>query len=103
MVDPITERATCNFTIKVYPSGQLYIAYDPIDSRLAIASTRVFGFDLSEGITAEQATEIAKFLNNHLICMNMYDLYTSLRPRAPRQETCGTPQRACPGERRFAP
>jgi hypothetical protein len=69
MVDPSAERATCNFTVKVYPSGQLYLAYDPIDGTLATAGDRVFGFDLSQGITAEQATEIAQFLNNHLICM----------------------------------
>jgi hypothetical protein len=24
MVDPIIERATYNFTVKVYPNGQLY-------------------------------------------------------------------------------
>jgi hypothetical protein len=30
MVEPITERATYNFTVKVYPSGQLYIACDPL-------------------------------------------------------------------------
>jgi hypothetical protein len=69
MVDPITERATCNFTVKVYPSGQLYIACDPIDGKLATAGDRVFGFDLSQGITAEQATETAKSLNNDLRCL----------------------------------
>jgi hypothetical protein len=69
MVDPITERATYNFTVKVYPSGQLYIACDPIDSNLAIAQDGVFGFDLAEGTTVEHATEIAKFLNDHLLCM----------------------------------
>ncbi len=37
MVDPITERATYHFTVKVYPSGQLYLACDPIDRNLAIA------------------------------------------------------------------
>jgi len=29
----------------------------------------VFGFDLRQGITAEQATDIARFLNDHLLCM----------------------------------
>ena len=38
MVDPITERATYNFTVKVYPSGRLYIACDPLDGNLAIAA-----------------------------------------------------------------
>jgi hypothetical protein len=37
MEDPITERATYNFTVKVYPSGQLYIACDPVDGKLAVA------------------------------------------------------------------
>jgi hypothetical protein len=69
MVDPITERATYNFTVKVYPSGQLYIACDPIDRNLAIASGGVFGFDLPQGITAERATNIARFLNDNLLCM----------------------------------
>ena len=69
MVDPITERATYNFTVKVYPSGQLYIACDPIDGNLAIAGDGVLGFDLPEGIMVEHAAEIAKFLNDHLVCM----------------------------------
>jgi hypothetical protein len=69
MVDPIMERATYNFTVKVYPSGQLYIACDPIGRSLAVAGDGVFGFDLPEGTTAERATEIAAFLNEHLMCM----------------------------------
>jgi hypothetical protein len=69
MVDPMTERATYNFTVKVYPSGQLYIACDPIDGNLAIAGDGVFGFDLPAGMTTERATEIAKFLNDNLVCM----------------------------------
>jgi hypothetical protein len=69
MVDPITERATYNFTVKVYPSGQLYIACDPMDGNLAIAGDGVFGFDLPEGMTTERATEIARFLNENLLCM----------------------------------
>jgi hypothetical protein len=74
MVDPITQRATYNFTVKVYPSGQLYIACDPLDGNLAIAADGVFGFDLAEGMTIERATEIAKFLNENLRCMT----YTTL-------------------------
>jgi hypothetical protein len=70
MVDPITERATCHVTAKVYLSGQLYNVCDPIDGTLATAGARVFGLNLSQGITAEQATEIAQFLNNHFICMS---------------------------------
>jgi hypothetical protein len=69
MVDPITERATYNFTVKVYPSGQLYIACDPMDGNLAIAGDGMFGFDLPAGATTERATEIARFLNEHLVCM----------------------------------
>jgi hypothetical protein len=69
MVDPITERATYHFTVKVYPSGQLYIACDPIDRNLAIAGDGVLGFDLPAGMTTECATEIAKFMHDHLLCM----------------------------------
>jgi hypothetical protein len=69
MVDPITDRATYNFTVKVYPSGQLYLACDPIDGNLSIAGDGEFGFDLPAGVTAERATEIARFLNDHLVCM----------------------------------
>jgi hypothetical protein len=69
MVDPITERATYNFTVKVYPSGQLYIACDPLNGSLAIAGDGIFGFDLPEGMTTERATEIARFLNDNLVCM----------------------------------
>jgi hypothetical protein len=69
MVDPITERATYNFTVKVYPSGQLYIACDPMDRHLAIAGDGVFGFDLPAVMTTERAAEIARFLNEHLLCM----------------------------------
>jgi hypothetical protein len=69
MVDPITERATYHFTVKVYPSGQLYLACDSIDRNLAIAGNGVFGFDLPEGIMTERATEIGRFLNDHLVCM----------------------------------
>jgi hypothetical protein len=69
MVDPITERATYNFTVKVSPSGQLYIACDPMDRNLAIAGDGVFGFDLPAGMTTERATEIARFLNENLVCM----------------------------------
>jgi hypothetical protein len=69
MVDPITERATYNFTVKVYPSGQLYLACDPIDGNLVIAGDGEFGFDLPAGVTPERATEIARFLNDHLVCM----------------------------------
>jgi hypothetical protein len=74
MVDPITERATYNFTVKVYPSGQLYIACDPMDGHLAIAGDGVFGFDLPAGMTTERATEIARFLNENLLCM-MYTMF----------------------------
>ena len=70
MVDPIIERAMYNFTVKVYPNGQLYIACDPIDRNLAIAGDGVFGFDLLEGITAERAAEIARFMSEHLVCMS---------------------------------
>jgi hypothetical protein len=69
MVDPITERATYHFTVNVYPSGQLYLACDPIDRHLAIAGDGVFGFDLPEGMTAERATETARLLNDHLVYM----------------------------------
>lgn len=70
MVDPIIERATYNFTVKVYSNGQLYIACDPIDRNLAIAGDGMFGFDLPEGITAERAAEIARFMSEHLVCMS---------------------------------
>jgi hypothetical protein len=69
MVNPITERATSHFTVKICPSGQLYIACDPIDGELAVAGDRVFSYDLPQDTTAEQATEIARFLNDHLVCM----------------------------------
>ena len=69
MEDPITERARYHFTVKVYPSGQLYIACDPMDRTLAIAGDGVFGFDLPAGITAECAAEIARYMNEHLLCM----------------------------------
>jgi hypothetical protein len=69
MVDPITDRATYNFTVKVYSCGQLYLACDPIDGNLAIAGDGQFGFDLPAGVTTERATEIARFLNEHLVCM----------------------------------
>jgi hypothetical protein len=69
MEDPITERARDNFTVKIYPSGQLYIACDPIDRHLALAGDGVFGFDLPAGMSTERATEIAKVLNDHLLCM----------------------------------
>ena len=69
MVDPMTERARCNFTVKVYPSGQLYIACDPLDGNLTIAGDGVFGFDLPAGMSTERATDIAKFLNDNLLCM----------------------------------
>jgi hypothetical protein len=69
MVDPITERATYNFTVKVYPSGQLYIACDLLDHNLTIAGDGMFGFDLPEGMTTERATEIARFLNDNLLHM----------------------------------
>jgi hypothetical protein len=69
MVDPNTERATSHYTVKAYPSGQLYIACDPIDGNLAIAGDGVFGFDLPGGMTTERATEIARFLNDHLVVM----------------------------------
>jgi hypothetical protein len=68
-VDPITERATYNFTVKVNPCGQLYLACDPIDGNLTMAGDGGFGFDLPAGVTAERATEIARFLNDHLVCM----------------------------------
>ena len=74
MVDPITERATYNFSVRVYPSGRLYIACDPINGDLAVAGDGVFGFDLAESITTERATEIATFLNENLRCMT----YTTL-------------------------
>jgi hypothetical protein len=69
MEGPITERATYNFTVGVHPSGQLYIACDSIDGKLAIPGDGVFGFDLPQGIRAEEATDIARFLNDHLLCM----------------------------------
>jgi len=69
MVEPVTERATYNFTVRLYPSGQLYIACDPIDRNLAVAGDGVLGFDLPEGITAERAAEIAQFMNEHLLGM----------------------------------
>ena len=34
-----------------------------------MAGDGVFGFDLPKGITAGQATDIARFLNDHLLCM----------------------------------
>ena len=69
MVDPITERARYHFTVKVDLGGQMYVACDPIDRNLAIAGDGVFGFDLPEGMTPERAPEIARFLNDHLVCM----------------------------------
>jgi hypothetical protein len=75
MVDPITERATYNFTVKVYPCGQIYIACDPLDRNLAIAGDGVFGFDLPEGTTAERAGEIARFLTDHLVGMTYTPLF----------------------------
>jgi hypothetical protein len=69
MVEPITERATYHFTVRVYSSGRLYIACDPIDRNLAVAGDGVFGFDLPDGTTAERAAEIARFMNEHLVGM----------------------------------
>jgi hypothetical protein len=69
MHEPITDRAKYNFTVKVYPSGELYIACDPIDRNLEIAGDGVFGFELPQGTTSEQATDIANFMNANLICM----------------------------------
>jgi hypothetical protein len=36
---------------------------------MAIAGDRVFGFEFPKGLTTERATEIARFLNDHLVCM----------------------------------
>ena len=69
MVEPITERVTYNYTVKVYPSGQLYIACDPLDRNLAIAGDGTFGFDLPDGISAERAAEIATWMNENLLSM----------------------------------
>ncbi len=69
MQEPITDRATYNFTVKVYPSGELYIACDPIDRPLEIGRDGVFGFELPEGTTSERATDIARFMNENLRSM----------------------------------
>jgi hypothetical protein len=63
-------RITSPSKSTVTDSFILHIACDPIDRNLAIAGDGMFGFDLPEGITAERAAEIARFMSEHLICMS---------------------------------
>jgi len=63
----MTERNDCTFAVTAFVSGRPWIVAEPIEGYLP---DRVIGFHLVDGITFEQANEIAAFMRKHIRGMN---------------------------------
>ena len=64
-----TQRIKCSFRVVDGVNGQLLIAMEPRKDGEEIAvmgSSGCILFELAEGTTAEQAREIARFLEEHI-------------------------------------
>jgi hypothetical protein len=61
----MTERAKFTLTVKEHSSGISWIAAEQLSGEMA-SINGLIGFDLVPGTTLDQATEIAKYLRQHI-------------------------------------
>ena len=62
----MTQRAKFYFKPSSYPSGEYGIVLEAFHEDLDVLGGGFLGFDLPEGATANQAEEIAAFLNENI-------------------------------------
>jgi hypothetical protein len=62
----MTQRAKFSFRPSRYPSGEYWIVLEAFHEDLDILANGFLGFDLPEGTTANQAEEIAAYLNENI-------------------------------------
>ena len=62
----MTQRAKFSFTPSRYPSGEYWIVLEAFHEDLDVLNAGYLGFDLPEGTTANQAEEIAAYLNENI-------------------------------------
>ena len=62
----MTQRAKFYFKSSRYPSGEYWIVLEAFHEDLDLLATGYLGFDLPEGTTANQAEEIAAYLNENI-------------------------------------
>ncbi|HUK08505.1 MAG TPA: hypothetical protein VLX09_11600 [Stellaceae bacterium] len=60
------ERAKIRFSVKETADGVLWICAEPLDKELPILRGGNLGFDLRPGATIEQASEIARFMDQNI-------------------------------------
>jgi hypothetical protein len=66
----MTQRARFDFKARRLPSGDHWIVLEPLDGDLNVLNGCFLGFDLSEGTTANQAEEVAAFLNENILSVS---------------------------------
>jgi hypothetical protein len=62
----MTQRAKFYFKPSRYPSGEYWIVLEAFHEDLDVLAAGFLGFDLPEGTTANQAEEIATYLNENI-------------------------------------
>jgi hypothetical protein len=72
MTDPTIQRVRVGFTVTRAGSGRLYITCECLDNphemeeQAPILRSGVFRFDCREGVTAEQAAQLASLMSDAL-------------------------------------
>ena len=62
----MTQRAKFHFKSSRFPSGEYWIVLEAFHEDLDILARGFLGFDLAGGVTANQAAEIAAYLNENI-------------------------------------
>ena len=62
----MTQRAKFHFKSSRFPSDEYWIVLEAFHENLDILARGFLGFDLAEGVTANQAAEIAAYLNENI-------------------------------------
>lgn len=71
----MTERSRYAFTVKEFADGTPWIACEPLHSNIEHLKNGILGFDLPEGTSYEEATQIANYMSEHIAQVT----YTPLR------------------------
>ena len=62
----MTERAEYRFTVKELGNGTPFLMLEPMRANLSLLSKGFLSLDLAEGITYDEAHEIARYLNDRI-------------------------------------
>jgi hypothetical protein len=71
----MTQRASCEFNVSTYLSGQPFVVAARSKGDLPILERALLSFDVPPGTTVDEAREIARYLTEHVthVCLTEWE------------------------------